>query len=199
MSGAWIPAFLALWVVVLLLGLLVLGTLRRIAPLLERAESHLAASSGAAGRLGLEPGTPVPKFEVATVEGASLTDADLRGEASIVLFIRRGCPACARLIDQLKAGEAGKLGIRLLVVAEEESLAEELASAEAVTAIAQPDRSLATAFQTNATPHAFAVAASGLIAESSFPNSVEQLEVLAELVREGGDVSTEALRTVLTT
>jgi len=199
MSGAWIAAFLALWVVVLLLGLLVLGTLRRIAPLLERAESHLAASSGAAGRLGLEPGVPVPKFQVATVEGATVTDADLRGKTSIVLFIRRGCPACAPLIDQLKGGEAAKLGIQLVVAAEEESLAEELASAEAVTAIAQPDRSLANAFQTNATPHAFAVATSGVVAESGFPNSVEQLEVLAALVREGGDVSTEGLSTVLTT
>jgi peroxiredoxin len=192
-------AFLALWSVVLLLGLLVLGTLRRVAPLLERAESQLAASAGAAGRLGLEPGVPVPEFEVATVEGATLRDADLRGKASIVLFTRRGCPACGQLIDQLKGGEAARLGIQLVVVAEEESLAAELASAEAVTAIAQPDRSLADAFQTNATPHAFAVGASGVIAASGFPNSIEQLEVLTELVREGGDASTDARSTVLTT
>jgi hypothetical protein len=178
--------------------LLVLGTLRRISLVLERAESHLAASSAAVGSAGLEPGTPVPKFEVATVEGATLTDADLRGKASIVLFIRRGCPACAQLIDQLKDGEAAKLGIPLVVAAEEESLAEELANAEAVAVISQADRSLPKAFRSNATPHAFAVAASGVVAESGFPNSVEQLEVLAELVREGGDVSRERHRTVLT-
>jgi peroxiredoxin len=198
-SGAWIAAFLVLAVLVALLGLLVLGTLRRISLVLERAESHLAATSGAVGPGGLEPGSPLPRFEVATVEGATLTDADLRGKASIFVFVRRGCPACLPLIDQLKGGEAARLGLQLVAVAEEEALADELASAAGVTAIPQPDRSLASAFQTTATPHAFAITASGLIAESGFPNSVEQLEVLAELVREGGDVSRERHSTVLTT
>ncbi|WP_273845797.1 hypothetical protein [Rubrobacter calidifluminis] len=65
MSWPWEAAIVVLWVVVLVLCVMVLGMLRRIAPVLARAEKIIELQQTLSpGIGGLEPGSEVTPFEV---------------------------------------------------------------------------------------------------------------------------------------
>jgi hypothetical protein len=61
MTAPWIAAFVALWVLVVLVALTVAGLLRRLNGILEQAESRPASDHGG---WGISPGARVPEFFV---------------------------------------------------------------------------------------------------------------------------------------
>jgi peroxiredoxin len=185
MSAPWLAALLALWAIVILLALIVLGTLRRLVPLLERAEASLGASNHNARRSGLSPGTPVPAFSAQELGRATFTDADLRGSKSIVLFLGSACAACERFVDDLRVGRVPDLGAHLIVVADVAEDAENY-RAHGVTVLVQQDRSLARIFERDRVPHAFVVDEDGRVLANSWPNEWERLRALVRQADGGG-------------
>jgi AhpC/TSA family len=186
-TAPWIVSFVALWVLVVVLALLVLGTLRRIAPLLERLESqHSGATADAAPR-GLVRGTRVPDFEAVRADGGRFETSDLRGSESFVLFLSESCRACARFLRRLERDRVPDLSAELVVVVEDAALARRLDRAAGVTVLVQRDREIAGAFDSNVHPHAFVLDANGLVLGSGTPNDWARLERLREAAVEGGD------------
>lgn len=192
MSGAWIAAFLALWAVVLLLGLLVLGLLRRIGPVLERAE--FVASSAVGPGIGLPLGTTVPDFELSLANGEAISAADLRGRPYVLLFVSSGCAPCRGLAAEIRTREGPAPLADLIVVAAESDADAALTDAPYATLAFQSGRAVSDAFGTSATPHAFAVDTSGTVVASSFPNTLDHLEALAREASRGGDRQTSDAR-----
>ncbi len=195
MSGLWIGAFVALWAFVLLLGLVVLGLLRRIAPVLERAVEVLQEAS-VASLGGLPVGSRVPAFSVRSSTGASFTDADLRDRTSIVLFLDATCQACENLVKDLRLGRSPRLEARLVVVPDSPDLASELAVAPGGAIVLMDDeRALARTFDMRVVPQAFVIDDEGVVFAAGRPNDWLDLErLLAE--RGGGhdsDISAAAL------
>lgn len=186
MSGAWIAAFLALAGLTVLIGLLVLGTLRRVAPLLERTEARLAELAPDMTPRGLALGESVPPFEAHRHDGGTFSDADLHGRESLVLFLGVACRACERLIDDLERGRVPELGAALVVVTESAEQARRLATEEGVAVVVQRERELSRAFESNVTPHAFVVDAAGAIRGRGTPNDWERLQQLAADAKRGG-------------
>jgi hypothetical protein len=185
MSGPWIAAFVALWALVIVLAFLVLGTLRRMAPLLERTEARLAAATQRAEPSGLQPGAIVPAFEAEVFGGGRFTDADLHGARTILLFLGPSCQACERLVDDLDTGRVPELRARLVVVAHDADEAAGFA-AGGVTALVQDDRSLARVFESDRVPHAFVIAEGGTVLASGSPNDWEGVQNLLRDSEKGG-------------
>lgn len=180
MTPVWIVAFTGLSLLVALTVLALVGTLRRISSVLEQAEEYLRTFSPQLR--GLPPGAPVPEFEAETEEGARFSAADLQGTASVVLFLSSGCPPCRMLAAELSPSAVGELSSELHIVLTHRSEADELGLAEKLSVIYQDNRELSRAFQSNATPHAFAVDASGTVVASGTPSSLSQLREIAESV-----------------
>jgi AhpC/TSA family len=183
-TGPWIAAFVALSALVFVLTLLVLGTFRRITPLLERTEARLAAAP--ARQSGLPQGTAVPPFVAADSTGQTFTDADLRGSRTLVLFLGSGCQACDRFVGDLRAGLAPDIGARLIVIAEDPAEACDLA-ASGVPVLVQEEHSLSRVFESDRIPHAFVLDEEATVIASSWPNDWEGLRnLLSETTKGGG-------------
>jgi hypothetical protein len=189
MTGPWIAAIVALWAVVILLGFLVLGTLRRLAPVLERAEASLRVAAGHGTVSGLPPGTLVPRFVASEISGDRFTDADLRGSRTIVLLLGSSCRACERFVADLVSGSVPNFEARLVVVADNPVEAREFVASGA-TVLVQEDESLARVFESDRVPHAFVIGNDGRVLASGWPNDWDGLQnLLSE--ETGGDRESE--------
>lgn len=161
---------------VFLLGLLELGTLRRVADALERAEIALRTRDLPAG--GLEPGAPVPPFSGELSGGESITNEQLAGSPYAVVFVSSNCSACETLLRELPS--AVSLPAPVLVVVNDFTDAPDLDEAAGVTVVRQIRGNIARAFQTSATPHGFVVNPRGEVAAARITNSVADLRRLLE-------------------
>lgn len=189
MTTPWILAFVALWATVVLLGLIVLGTLRRILPVIERAEARLAVATSA-GPGGLTEGASVPPFTVQSIDGETFTEFDLDDTRTVVLFIGTSCVACERLVDDLENGLAPDLGARLVVVSESAESARRLSGSADVTVLVDDDRSVAGAFESQIVPHVFVVE-DGTVLASGRPNTWDGMRRLLVGAVEGGGRQSE--------
>jgi hypothetical protein len=187
MTDPWIVTFVALWLLVVMIGLLVLGTLRRIVPILERLESYTPAMSADALPRGLPLGASVPEFEGERATGGQFGPSDLRGSPSFVLFLSDECRPCARFVRDLAKGRVPELGAKLVVVVDDASLADQFALAQGVTVLVQQERELADAFDSNVTPHAFALDADAIVLGSGTPNDWTRLRHLGQPAAKGGE------------
>jgi hypothetical protein len=164
------------------------GTLRRITAVLEQSEARLReAGISGPGPGGLEPGSRLPTFSVRRYRGGWLTDKDIRGDPALIVLISAACPACSRLLRELKR-DATTLPLAVYVVAENDDEVHSLGLQDVPNVVVQPRREVSIALRTSTTPHAFAVDGSGTIVASSTPNTLDQLRELVEpALAQGGD------------
>jgi peroxiredoxin len=186
MTTAWIAAFIALWAFVVVLALLVLGTLRRIVPVIERSEEVIASAAKRLAIGGLPPGTTVPPFTGDEIGGAKFTELDLRGSTTIVLFLGSGCRACEHLVRDLELKQAPEVGARLVVVSGSPAEARLLASSADVTVLVDEERELARAFESAVAPHAFVIDEYGVVVSSGVPSDWNDVQHLGSTTG-GGD------------
>lgn len=179
MTGPWIVAMVALWVVVLLSLVLQLGQFRRVADMLERVEARLRMGGlDSPVSMGLPPGTPVPRVAGHDATGSFFEFGGVAETRAIYLFLSSECDPCQELISDLKRHLGWtRSDTALIAIAESAGLG--LESLAGVRAVLDEEQAIASAFGTSATPHAFLVDEAGTIVEKSIPNSVEHLEALA--------------------
>lgn len=182
----WIIAFAALSFVVLIIGLLVVGIQRRLSTVLEAAEAVIRLSGTSFGAGGLPAGSTVPNFEAYDEQGQPISSTVLLAEPAIVLFLASDCEPCHRLVADLAMLETRPLGIELIVVLSEGDTSLRIPALDGLTLAYQRDRGVAAAFDSAASPHAFAVDSERTVLASATPNSFGQLEQLALRLR-GGD------------
>lgn len=186
MSTPWIIAFVVLCVVVVAIGLLTIGILRRISTVLEQAEAVLRLNPLSVGPGGLAAGSRVPDFTATDAESHVVTAQDLLREPCIVLFLSSGCEPCHRLVADLAGAENDDLDVPLVLVIAEGDAALDIRPSTRIAVAHQREREIADAFDTRATPHAFVVGRDRMVLETATPNSVEQLRTLALRLRKGG-------------
>ena len=67
-------------------------------------------------------GTPVGEFTAQTVDGAELTDQDLRGERSLIVFVSPSCAPCKDVVAELtEAGRAPTIPLHAFVAGDEDA------------------------------------------------------------------------------
>src|SRR5438477_9035445 len=101
MSPWWFVSYLALWLLVVFLSFLLLGTLRVLGLLRWRLEQLEATTPSRLGRSGLKPGKKAPDFTLPSITGTEVSLHDFGGRRILLAFTQTGCGSCARILPEL--------------------------------------------------------------------------------------------------
>lgn len=180
MSGPWIAGFTVLWVVVLLLGVILLGFVRRTSLVLERVEAMLRSSMD--GISGLPRGSRLPRFEARTQAGAPLTHESLMGQRAVIIFIGPDCTPCEVLADELVrvADPPTAVPIYAVMTSLDGTTGDVLDMGPHVTAVVDEADDVSAAFRIGMSPYGFALNESGILVDRAVTNSVEDIQRLAQ-------------------
>src|SRR5262245_42229514 len=108
MTGEWsllnafgLASHALLWVAVLFLGFLLLGTLRALGLLRWRLEQLEATTPSRLGRSGLKPGKKASDFTLPSVAGTEVSLRDFTGRKVLLVFTQAGCGPCRQIMPEL--------------------------------------------------------------------------------------------------
>jgi hypothetical protein len=195
-NGLWIGALALISTLVLLLAVLVLGVLRRVAPVLERAEAALVSGQVSLG--SARPGMRIESFEALDSRGEAVDSDRLFDEPGVFVVMHSGCGPCRQLSERLRDMPA--LRVPLVVLLDDSPAARKIPIPQHARQLFDHDGGAAAAFRGGGTPQAFALTAGGVLVETLVPGSAEDLKRLAELATEGGgsrrDTTTEVAHVV---
>jgi len=138
-------------------------------------------------------GKDVPKFRITTLDGQTLTRADLAGKATIVNFWNTWCIPCREEAPDLQkfyAKHAADADFQMIgIVRDDNRTAVERwvkSRGDDWTIAMDPGGNAALAFGTRGQPETFAIGPDGLIVGYQFgPSSVEDLDTLLAAARSG--------------
>jgi methylamine dehydrogenase accessory protein MauD len=180
MSGIWLISYIALWLLVIVLVLLVLGLIRQMAIMYLR----LGPEPGVlATQEGLAIGAPAATFEAVHVA----TEAEvalLPGQAYVIIFVSPTCTPCGRLMDDLHEfiQSVGKR-THVIIVSQSDRHAT-LTFLEqhrlSVPVVADASGFISRAYSVRATPFAYYIDEAGIIRHRGIVNSVDGLFQLLE-------------------
>lgn len=183
MSGPWVAAFAALWLVTLLNTAVVLGGLRRIANVLERAEARLPGEGPA---FGAAVGSAIDPFDLVDEGGRELGWAELVREPTIFLFMSKHCAACDGLAEHLAGSREQVDGVPLVVVVDDGAEARPEGLPPDLSVLYQRDGAATRALDNRATPQAYVLDPSGVVLGRRVPATLDDLRDLAWFQRNGG-------------
>src|SRR6266404_1526136 len=101
MHPVWIASNLVLWLAVLLLGFLLLGTLRILGRVRWRVQQLEATTPSRLGRRGLKRGTRAPDFTLPSIDGGEVVLSSLGGRQVLLVFTQTRCGPCRRIVPDL--------------------------------------------------------------------------------------------------
>lgn len=181
MSLPWMVVVGTLWVVVLVLAVLVLGILKRIAPLLVQAENLVRERQEEPGGDGLPLGAQVPDFELVDAGGEIVRPGPSLPLPAVFLFVQQGCEPCEDLVAALGEHAGSFAGARLYIIASGSSDEYDALHVRGLSVFGQSDGEAWKAFDNNEFPNAFAVNEDRVVVGKMTMDSVSELE---KLVRE---------------
>jgi methylamine dehydrogenase accessory protein MauD len=189
MTGLLLISSMMQWGLILLLGFLVLGTLRSLGETRWQLSQVQATTPSRIGRDGLKPGVAAPAFILPTVSGGEFSLADSLGRRVLLVFTQSGCGPCSEILPEL--GRIHRKGEYLVVVVNNGELEESRRWAERAgvefPVCVQNKHSLSKRFEAFATPFAFVVDEGGLIVSKGLVGTREHLGyVLRGSGRRGG-------------
>jgi hypothetical protein len=180
MSWPWIIAFGALWVLVLVLAMLVLGMLRRIAPLLAEAENIVRQQHDLPDDDGIPLGSEVPKFELIDAEGDIVRPGESLALPAVFLFVQSGCEPCQELTADISEHANSFAGTRMYVITAGDPNEYDMLRARGFSVFGQPDGQASAAFKQREFPNAFAVDRDSRVISKMTRDSVDDLERLIQ-------------------
>jgi methylamine dehydrogenase accessory protein MauD len=108
MTGDWsllnalgLASYVVLWIGVLFLAFLLLGTLRSLGLLRWRLEQLEATTPSRLGRRGLRLGKKAPDFSLPSVSGGEIALHDFGGRQVLLVFTQAGCAPCQQIVPEL--------------------------------------------------------------------------------------------------
>ena len=185
MSAPWIAAVVVLWIGFLALAVILLGLLRRMSPILERAEAQLGVHGGKGSYGGAPVASAVAPFQLVDATGRTVLARESVEEPTLLLFVAPGCGPCEQILGDLDGVGERYEGVPFHVVVEEGEGSVE--APPGVSLLYERDRAASAAFQTVVTPHAFVVDHGGLVLDQRIPGSAEDLRQMALRQRGGGE------------
>jgi methylamine dehydrogenase accessory protein MauD len=165
----------ALWLVSLLLGFLLLGTLQNLALLRWRLEQLEATTPRRIGRDGLKCGKKAPDFTLPSAAGAEVSLHDFAGRRVLLVFTQSGCSPCHAIVPELH-----RLGDEVTVLVVNNGAAEKTQQwATEVNArfpvLMQDGFSVSRRYEAFATPFAFLIDEQGVIRSKGIVNNRQHL------------------------
>jgi methylamine dehydrogenase accessory protein MauD len=175
MSILWFLSIVALWVVVLFLSFLLLGTLRTLGLLTWRLEQLDATTPKRLGRDGLKPGKKAPDFTLPSASGQEVSLHEFAGRKVLLVFTQSGCSPCKKIVPELNRLGAEE---QVLVVNNGDLEATRKWSADAEArfpVLAQDKFSISKKYEVFATPFAFLINEKGVIASKGIINNRQHI------------------------
>ncbi len=179
MRGWWLASYIALWVLVIALSLLILALARQVGVL------HLRL--GPRGALEVDDeGPPLGEApeaaETRAIDGTDVTVGG-PGEPQLLFFVSPGCPVCRQVLPSLAPAARAARMTPLAIVDVEEAEARGAYGhwSPGVPVIAAPE--LAEAYAVPGTPYAVVLDAIGVVRAKGTVNNLEQIEGLIDTAR----------------
>jgi len=145
---------LGLWLVVVLLGVIVLGLVRRSSGVLAAVEAR-------------------------SESGETVRSTALGLTAAVYLLVSADCDACTEIVTQLEGIPDPLHGVRLVLVSDDSERDRRLLADVDAIRLYQRDGAIARAFQCTVTPYAFAIDVHGVVTASGVATHLTQLRGLA--------------------
>jgi methylamine dehydrogenase accessory protein MauD len=178
-----------LWILVLAMGFLLLGTLRALGLFRWRLDQLEATTPIRMGRSGLKPGKKAPDFTLPSVAGTEVALSGFAGRKVLLVFVQPGCGPCRLITPELNRLH-GKGEVQVVVVSNGDGEANRKWAGEVQArfpVVTQERLSLSRRYEAFATPFAFLVDERGVIRSSGIVNSKQHLGfVLAGRGNAGG-------------
>jgi hypothetical protein len=95
MEGMWLVSYIALWMLLLALGVVVVSLLRNVGLLATTVQQ---IQTGVEDTLTLGVGAPVPELPLKTLSGQATSLAAHRGTPAVLVFVSPGCGPCHELL-----------------------------------------------------------------------------------------------------
>jgi methylamine dehydrogenase accessory protein MauD len=180
-------ANLALWVVVLVLGFLLLGTLRAVALLRWQMVQLEATMPSRVGRSGLRAGKKAPGFTLPTITGGEVELQHYAGDKLLLVFMQPGCGPCHGIVPELnRLHDAGEVRVLVIHNGDTETVRKWIAQERPHFSVGLQDRySLSKRYEVFATPFAFLIDERGVIASRGIVSTKQFLDFV--LTRAGHD------------
>jgi methylamine dehydrogenase accessory protein MauD len=179
MPIGWAIAIVFLWLAVIALAVVVLGLLRQLMPLLERAVA--STTEFAISAQGPLVGHQLPYFVARDAEGKAIEQQQFRGRPSLLLFLSAGCGPCKWLAEELGQADLGELADQLIIIAGPDA-PEALGIPAGLRILTESANEVSGALAIRGTPFAVAVDPSGIVRASSVPNTVKDLDSLSSVL-----------------
>jgi hypothetical protein len=176
----WIVAYGVLAATTIFLGLIVIGILRRVVPILDR---H---SEGGLDFGGLGVMARVPSIELDDRQGRSIEFTAAIQEPTIVLLMESMCGPCRQLSAALRRTDGHVDGIPIIAVLEDSDEARAFPVPDSIETLYGDRAVVSSAFATAATPYAFTIDEGGVVLERRIANDFDDLKLMARH-QKGGD------------
>lgn len=165
MHPVWIASYVVLWLVVIFLGILLLGTLRILERVRWRLQQLEATTPSRLGRRGLKRGAKAPDFTLSSIEGDEISLSSLAGGQVLLVFTQTRCGPCRHIVPDLNRlhqdGEVTVLAISNGDLEDTEKWAREVGARFPV--LVQSQLSVSRRYEVFATPFAFLINEQGVI------------------------------------
>lgn len=169
MPGPFVVSYIALWILVVLQALILLGLTRSFYDLRQGSGSNAAYS-----------GRPVPKFSVVDLQGRPVSSESISGKAAALLFVSPNCPSCMVTLAELEPLRHDTKRGLVVVCNGTDDECNKVASDYSLTmpVVADTGGDLMKRLGVSGTPMAVRISAQGLIESYGEPARGEDLEEL---------------------
>ncbi len=176
-----------LWLAVLLLGFLLLGSLRAVDQLRWRVEQMEATTPGRMGRSGLRVGKRAPDFTLPGAAGGEVSLQSYANRKLFLVFTQAGCGPCQRIVPELnRLHDTGKIEVVAINKGETEASRKWVAEAHIRFPVAMQEAfTVSKRYEVFATPFAFLIDERGVIASRGIVNSKQQIGFVLDGRRHG--------------
>jgi methylamine dehydrogenase accessory protein MauD len=164
----------------LALAVVVLGILRQITPVLERAAAQMAALGP--GHEGPPVGEQVPEFAARDTDGQLVSDQELRGRPFVLLFLSAGCGPCERLAAEIRRADLGALASQLIIIVTSPDAPRVLGIPAGLRIVTESSNEITNPLDIQGLPFAVAVDPGGTVQAAEVPSTVKHLDRLAAVL-----------------
>jgi methylamine dehydrogenase accessory protein MauD len=177
-----------LWVVVLFLGFLLMGTLRALGRLRWRLEQLEATTPSRLGRSGLRPGKKAPDFTLPSVAGTEVSLHGFAGRQVLLVFTQTGCGPCRQIMPELNRLAGHDLQVVVVNKGDVPATRQWAADLGArFPVLVQAGLDLSRKYEAFATPFAFLIDEKGVIASKGIIASKQHIGYVLSGARDGGN------------
>jgi methylamine dehydrogenase accessory protein MauD len=190
---------LALWVIILLMAFLLVGTLRSLGQVRWRLAQLEGAMPGRVGRRGKRIGSKAPDFLLPSVQGEEVSLRDFIGRRVFLVFIRPGCAPCNRIIPALnQLHKKGDYSVLAITIGEVEILRQWVDEVGAeFPVLIQKNLAVSRWYEALATPFVFLIDEQGIIISKGIVSDGRDIGIVLSRVAEDSEAETEDLDVVV--